>query len=226
MSGSMKRLIPLCLASTLALAACHAQVEGNGELGTEQRAVAPFDALEVGVGIEATITADAAGQAVTLSGDSNLLQYIQTVVEAGALKVRLHGIDRIDPIIPLRLAVQATALHRLRATEASILVVSGAGSDAADFSFEVEAAGRSNVHLAGPGGQRLLVKLAGVSGLDATGYPVDEANVLVVGGSLLSLRASGDPVGNASDHNSSVVITGGGTCAALALSSGATCQAH
>jgi hypothetical protein len=218
-------VLPLGLVATLALAACHGDVQGNGLLGSEQRGVDSFDQLEVGVGIEAAITANAASQLVTVSGDSNLLEYIQTVVQAGTLKVRLHNTDRIDPIIPLRLAVQATALHRVRAYEAAILEITGAGSSAAGFGFEVEASARSNVHLAGPGGHQLQVNLSGGAGLDASGYPVAEANLLLSGGSQLSLQSSGDPVGSAS-AGSSVVITGGGTCAALALSGNANCQAH
>jgi hypothetical protein len=221
----MKRLLPFALASTFALAACHTQVEGNGQLGIEQRPAGPFDEVEVEAGIEAAVTASAAAQALVLSGDSNLLQYIQTVVEGSALKVRLHGVDRIDPIIPLRLTVHATALHRLKAAEASILEVSGAGSDAPGFGFEVEASGRSNVHLAGPGGRRLQVNLSGGAGLDATGYPVAEVNLLVSGGSLLDLHTIADPAGSAS-AGSRVTVTGGGTCAALVLSGGAICQAH
>jgi hypothetical protein len=224
----MKRLPPLALGllATLALAACHAQVEGNGQAGTELRKVGPFDEIEVGVGIEAAVTANAAVQSLVVSGDSNLLQYIQTLVEGTALKVRLHGVDRIDPLIPLRLTAQATALHRLKATEASILEVSGAGSAAPGFSFEVEASGRSNVHLAGPGGHRLQVNLSGGAGLDATSYPVAEANLLVSGGSLLRLQTTGDPVGSVSDDGTSVVITGGGTCAALLLVGKAACKDH
>lgn len=221
----MQRLPLLALASTLALTACYAQVEGNGQPATEQRTVGAFDEVEVGVGIEAAVTANAAAQALSLSGDSNLLQYIQTVVEGTALKVRLRDVDRIEPIIPLRLTVQARTLHRLKASEASILEVSGAGSGAPGFSFEVEASGRSNVHLAGPGGQLLQVNLSGGAGLDAKGYPVAEANVLVSSGAQLELDATGDPVGGASDRGS-VVITGGGTCAALVLAGGATCKDH
>jgi hypothetical protein len=223
----MKRLPHLGLVITLALAlaACHGDVQGNGMPGSEQRNVGSFDQLEVGVGIEATVVAGAASQVVTLSGDSNLLEFIETVVEAGTLKVRLHHADRIDPIVPLRLTVRATALHRVRAYEASILEVSGAGSGAAGFSFEVEASALSNVHLAGPGGHQLQVNVSGGAGLDASGYPVAEANLLVSGGSKLSLQASSDPVGSAS-AGSSVVVTGGGSCAALALSGNATCQAH
>jgi hypothetical protein len=225
----MKRLTPLSLTlgllAMLVLAACHGDVQGNGLLGTEQRGVGAFDQLEVGVGIEAAVVAGAASQVVTVSGDSNLLEFIETVVQAGVLKVRLHHTDRVDPIIPLRLTVQATALHRVRAYEASILEISGAGSGAAGFSFEVEASARSSVHLAGPGGHQLQVNLSGGAGLDASGYPVAEANLLVSGGSQLSLQASGDTVGSAS-AGSSVVITGGGSCAALVLSGNATCQAH
>lgn len=222
----MNRRLRLSLISTLALAlaACNAQVQGNGQLAVESRTVAPFDQVDLSLGIEASVTANAASQALSLSGDSNLLQYVLTPVEAGVLKTRLNGVDSIDPINPLRLTAQAVALHRVKATEASIVDVKGAGSSAAGFSFEVEAAARSSVALAGSGGQHLEVRLSGASALDAWSYPVAGANVLLAGGSRLRVNTVSDVTGSAADK-SKVFVTGGGGCGGLVLSSGATCEA-
>jgi hypothetical protein len=219
----MTRLGRHLLLSTLALAACNSQVQGNGELGVEQRTVAPFDAVEISLGIEAAVTANAATQALSLSGDSNLLPYILTPVEAGLLRTVLHDIGGIDPINPLRLSAQAVTLHRVRAAEASIVDVNGAGSAAAGFAFTVEADGRSSVSLAGPGGHELVVKLSGGAALDAWSYPVASANLLLTGGSLLRLNCSGDPTGSAADK-SSVTVTGGGRCDGLTLTGEAKCE--
>ena len=59
---------------------------GNGELGEETRTVAPFDAVDISLGAEATVTANATAQRLTVSVDENLLQYILTPVEDGVLK--------------------------------------------------------------------------------------------------------------------------------------------
>jgi hypothetical protein len=219
----MNRLPRLLLVSTLALLACKAEVKGNGELGHEHRTVAPFDEVEISLGFEAAITANAAAQDLELSGDSNLLPFILTPVEAGVLETRLHLVASIDPINPLQLSARATALRRVKATEASIVEVTGAGSTDDGFSLVVEAAGQSNVHLAGPGGHRLQVILAGASALDASSYPVAVAEVQLTGLASLRVNSATDVTGSA--DRSTVVVTGGGGCAALRLTGGATCQA-
>jgi hypothetical protein len=211
------------LAASLALTACHPHLVGNGVLGEELRVVAPFDAVDVSLAIEATVTANAPSQRVTLSGDENLLPYVLTPVEAGVLKTRLHGTSGIDSVHPLRLTAQATALHAVRTSEAAIVDVKDAGSAAPGASFEVEASGASHVQLQGTGGPQLLVNLSGASTLDAWAYPVAGATVTVSGASTLRLHVSGDPVGTVSGA-SRVEITGDGTCAALTVSADSTCQ--
>ena len=221
----MNRLHRLGLVSTLALLACDPQVQGNGELALEHRSVAPFEEVEVSLGIEAALTANAAPQPIALSGDSNLLPFILTPVEVGVLKTRLRVISGIDPVNPLRLTAQGAALRRVKASEASIIDVKGAGSAAEGFTFEVVAEGQSSVLLAGPGGHRLQVKLSGASALDASSYPVAGADLLLTGGSSLQVSTGGALAGSAADR-SSVVVTGGGSCAGLVLSGAATCQAQ
>jgi hypothetical protein len=220
----MNRRLPRRLAASLALlwalAACEPHVSGNGELGEETRTVAPFDAVDISLGAEATVTANTSAQRLTISVDENLLQYVLTPVEAGVLEMRLNGITGIDSVHPLRLAVQAKALHAVRATEAAYVDVKGAGEPG--LAFEVEADGLSNVQLQGPGGDLLQVSLAGGSGLDAFAYPVAGANLVLAGGSTLRVNSASDPVGTVAEK-SHVAITGGGTCAALVVSGLSDC---
>jgi hypothetical protein len=213
-------LIPLSCA--LALAACNPHVSGDGVLGEETRTVAPFDEVEVSLGFEATVAANASAQKVTLSGDENLLQYLATPVEGTALKTRLNGIDSIDSVHPLRLTAQAKALHAVRASEAANVDVKGAGDSDSGFTFEVTATGLARVQLQGPGGERLQVALSGGSTLDAWSYPVAGANVAISGGSTLRVNASA--VAGTASQASHLEITGGGTCAAVTLSGGSTCK--
>lgn len=210
--------VPIALLA--ALAACNPHVSGNGELGEETRAVAPFDAVDISLGAEATVTANAAAQQLTVSVDENLLQYVLTPVEGGVLKTRLNGVDGIDSVHPLRLTIQATTLHAVRATEAARIDVKGAGQPG--LAFEVEAASLGNVQLQGPGGELLQARLTGGSGLDAFAYPVAGASVALSGGSSLRVNSRSDPVGTVTDR-SHVAITGGGTCAALARSADSDC---
>jgi hypothetical protein len=221
----MNRLLPIGLAAALALAGCHSQMVGNGVLGQQARVVAPFDAVDISLAIEATVTADAAAPAVTLSGDENLLQYVLTPVEAGVLSTRLHGTSGIEPVHPLRLAARTTSLHLVRASQAALVEVSGAGDPGPTFTFEVEASGASHVVLRGSGGHGLLVNLSGASTLDARSFAVAGASLAVGGASTLQLRSASDPSGVISGA-SRVELSGGATCAALTLSGGATCTAN
>lgn len=220
MNRHPRLLLAVALALFAALVACDPHVSGNGELGEETRTVAPFDAVDISLGAEATVTANATAQRLTVSVDENLLQYVLTPVEDGVLKTRLNGVNGIDSVHPLRLVAQAKALHAVRATEAANVDVKGAGDPG--LAFEVEAAGLSNVQLQGPGGDSLQVRLTGGSGLDAFAYPVAGASLALSGGSSVRINSQGDPVGTATER-SHVVITGGGTCAALVRSADSDC---
>ena len=221
----MNRLPRLHLVCALALVACTTHVTGNGVLGVEQRTVPPFDEVAITLGIEATVTAGAATQELTISGDENLLQYILTPVESGVLKTRLNGIDGIESVHPLRITAKVLELHAVHASGASRVDVKGAGSTEAGFTFEVGASEASGVQLQGPGGGQLLVVLSGGSALDAYACPVAGANVVLSGSSTLRINSAGEVAGSATGA-STVEITGGGTCAALVLSGSSTCQAH
>jgi hypothetical protein len=221
----MNRLLRISLVSSFALAlgACRPHVSGNGVLGEEQRPVAPFDGVDISLGAEATITANAPTQSVTISVDENLLEYILTPVEGGVLKMRLRGIEGIDSVHPLRIVAQAKVLDYVRATQASNVDVKGAGDPTPGFTFEVVADGLSYVTLMGPGGDQLQVSLSGGSRLDAWSYPVAGASVALTGGSRLRVHSASDVLGTVAD-TSSVEITGGGHCAALVITGSATCN--
>jgi hypothetical protein len=218
----MNNLLGFGLVASLALSACSPHVSGSGVLAEETRTVAPFDAVDISLAIEATVAANAEHQSVTISGDDNLLQFVLTPVEAGVLKTQLHGTPGIIPIHPMRITAQATALHAVRATQAANVAVTGAGDSHDGFVFEVEASGASHVQLQGPGGHQLQVNLAGASGLDAWSYPVAAASVVLSGASTLRVHSTSDVTGSASEA-SQVEITGGGSCAALVLSTAAVC---
>jgi hypothetical protein len=160
---------------------------------------------------------------VTLSGDENLLPYVLTPVESGVLVTRLHDIPGIASVHPLRLIAQVASLHAVRATEAAIVEVQGAGSTDPGFTFDVEAGGAGHVLLQGTGGHQLTVTLSGAAGLDASAYPVDTVAAALSGASTLKVHSGGDVVGTAAGA-SRVEISGGGTCARLVLDLSSTCR--
>ena len=85
----------LALASLLALLPRHAQawpwdgetIKGSGIAKTETRAVAGFH--EVSLGIDANVELRQGDtEAMTITGDDNIVPLVETVVEKGALKIR------------------------------------------------------------------------------------------------------------------------------------------
>ncbi|HEY6098390.1 MAG TPA: DUF2807 domain-containing protein, partial [Anaeromyxobacter sp.] len=74
-----------------ALAGCQPYVQGNGVYREERRNdLGAFTGVHLEDGIEATVTAGIAQQMVTVSGDANVLPYIETEVrtEAGRKVLR------------------------------------------------------------------------------------------------------------------------------------------
>jgi hypothetical protein len=81
----------------LAAVSC-SELEGSGEVVTETRTVSDFTALEANNGVTVTLTIDpqAAGEVdLTVTTDSNLMEYLTTRVSGGRLTVSVDRSDRV-----------------------------------------------------------------------------------------------------------------------------------
>lgn len=90
----MKKLITLSLI-LLASTQINAQwwgksVSGNGEMKTETRSVGEYDGISVSGFFNVTLVAGDEGE-LTLEGESNLLEYIETEVDGGTLKIKVQN---------------------------------------------------------------------------------------------------------------------------------------
>jgi hypothetical protein len=211
------RLLAPALLALASLAACDTFVAGNGVFREETRTVDPFDGIDVGYGIEATVTGGAATRSVVISGDENVIQYIATRVEGGVLTTRLEGTGDFTSVHPLRLVVSTPELVSVRAFGDARVDVTGASAPA----FRAAVTERSVVTLAGAGGASLEATLSGGARLDAHGYRVGGAQVTLTGASRAHVYSDGDVTGTA-EGQSVVEVEGGGACLVV-LTSGATC---
>jgi len=112
------------------------RVRGDGERATEVRAIDDFQAVRVASSIDVEVSVGAA-TGLEVSGDSNVLQYVETDVSGGVLGVRL---ERGSYALRERLVVRITtpSLERLeltgsgdtdvRALDGSTLTVVSSGS--------------------------------------------------------------------------------------------------
>lgn len=195
---------PLARAATLLLlavaSACSPEIQGSGVLREETRNLAAFAGVEVDDPIIVSI-AIGPEQRVRVSGDSNVVAELETTVRTDPVRqlpvLEVRVTDEFTVVHPLRLDVTIPELRLVRAEDAAIVDVSGAGG----ATLAVEASDGSVVRLAGPGGARLDVSLSGGEGqgarLDASAYPVSSATVALTGGARATVRASGEVTGTA-----------------------------
>jgi hypothetical protein len=198
------------LLAVLLLAGCDAYVEGNGKFRQETRSVAAFEAVRVQSGIAVDVLAGAAAQTLVVSGDENVLQYVETIVRDGVLTLRVT--ERFDSKNPLGAAISVPLLRSIAAVDRSTALAIGVdGVDA----LVVEAVDGATVELHGSGGTSLEARVLGgghgASRLRAGDYPVARANVQVLGGSTAVVDVAERVTGTAAGQNV-VTVEGGGAC--------------
>lgn len=216
--------LPLLLAT---LAGCAPYVEGNGvyaERTFDARDLPAFDRVDVdlppddqGEHVKASVFAAAAARQVVVSGDENVIGHVAVGVEAGRLHAAI-GLSSYRVVHPIQLRIQAPGLAAVEAAAQAEVAVQGAEGDA----FAVTAGDGAVVTLAGSGGARLTATLAGAARLDASGYPVDAAEVAISGGARATVWPAEPVTGTASGAGSMVLVKGGAACA-VSVSDGATC---
>jgi hypothetical protein len=199
-------------------------VQGNGVYGEENRTPSTtFTGVHAQGGVQATVTSGAARPKVIVSGDANLVPYIETrvVTEDGDRQV-LHV--RVDvpggswsSTIPPRVVVDLAELEYAHAAGDSHLSASGVATQ----HLSIEAHGKSDVLVMGPGGGRIQV-VASDAAVDAGAYPVSEgAQVELSSGARAELRSDG-PVAGAVRAGCRLENLGSGRCAAVLVPAGET----
>jgi hypothetical protein len=203
------------------LLGCDPYVQGNGVFREQSRNVGEFHGVSVVDGLVATVHAGAVARSVVVSGDENVLQYVETQVGAdGVLAVGMTNHVPYDSVNPVRVAIQAPAVDLVRALAGAAVI----GSDLGGESLTAEASDGGDVRIAGPGGALLRATLhggeRGGGHLDAREYAVQDAVVDLSGGARAELDVSGAITGTA--RGSTIENGGGGSCY-LELLDGATC---
>jgi hypothetical protein len=206
----MTKLTVLLIALTLGpVTGCESYVHGNGVFGEDTRSVPAFDGVSIGLGIVATVRAGATDRSVTLSGDENVLQYIETDVSDGVLKTSLSGIDGYDTVHQVQLVIATPELVYVKAWGDSN--VTATSIEAA--SFTAIASEGSSVTLASDSAVATTLALtgSGTSTISAVDYEALDATVILSGGSHAAVFVSGTVAGSLSE-GSTVAVYGGGSC--------------
>lgn len=200
-------------ATTLALAIvfitmCNAQkrIKGNGNIVTVERSTEDYDGISAGGFYDISLIDGEEGQLV-LTGEDNILDYIETEVKGGTLVIKSKDNKNLIPsqgktvsiIIPvdeidrIRLSGSGNFIgKKTLKTDDLDLQVSGAKNidlsvEAADISLATS--GSSNIRLAG-NGEELKIRSSGSSNVKAYGLEVDEAHLELSGSSDVELTVN------------------------------------
>jgi hypothetical protein len=220
-TGVVARRAAPALVALAFLLGCDPYVQGNGVFREETRNVGAFHGVSAADGLVATVRGGDTGWTVVVSGDENVLQYVQTRVTDGVLGVRMNEGVPYDSVNPVRVAITAPALGLLRAIDSAAVIA----SELAGESLLVEGADGGDLRIAGAGGRLLHVTLAGGekggARLDARDYPVTDAVVELSADARVQL-AAGAGISGTARGESVIQNSGAGLCSVVLLEN-ATC---
>lgn len=159
-------------------------VKGSGNVVSEKRALADFNAIEVGGVFDVEVVAQKEFS-VEVEADDNLLQYIRTEVNGGTLEIRTK--KRISPKSKIRVRVSAPNIESLHTSGASKLSLANVKNDL----LKVDASGASKIKIDGET-RNLEVELSGASRLNAENLKAENVSVDGSGASSAAVNVSGD----------------------------------
>jgi hypothetical protein len=183
------------LAATAVVSIAADTVSGNGTLRRQDRPLAAFTGVELGVPAEVEVRLGSP-QSVSIETDENLLALIETRIEDGTLKIQpvRRGLKlktrqlRIVVTAPeiRALAIGGSGVMRAERLQAATISLDIAGSGTIDVkqlqadSLELEIGGSGSVRLAGTAG-RFELEIAGAGEVDAARLKSDQVVVSVAG---------------------------------------------
>jgi hypothetical protein len=144
---SNTRVFALLFIFSLFAMSCNAQygtrIKGNGKLVTQNRSVGNFDELSAGGSFEITLVNGKEGE-MTITADENLMEYIETEVDGGILKIRWKKNYNIS--------TSNTTEIKLAVEQISGVTLSGSGGIESEKqlvseNFQVTVSGSSDVDL-------------------------------------------------------------------------------
>jgi hypothetical protein len=160
-------------------AAC-TRVQGSGIAVEDKRDVPTFFEVEArdSASVVLTVQPSSAGTPtsveVTVSGDDNIVPYVETAVVGGVLQVGFRDNMLLDTSVPLRVTATVPKLLASRSWDSANVKVSGLQNE----SFSVEAADSSDVELSGKTG---ALTIASADSADINARNLEAGDVTVRG---------------------------------------------
>lgn len=181
------------------------RVRGNGNQQTEQRNVSSFEGV-VSHGAFDIVVIAGETNAVQIQGDENLLEYIETEVDGGNLKISTRRGYNLRPRTDMKITVTAPVFNELsshgsgsikgenmlKATENAKLHLSGSGDITVEIeapSVDAEIAGSGNISVKGSARQ-FSGTIHGSGNIRAGAMNAEEGKVEIAGSGDVEVSAS------------------------------------
>jgi hypothetical protein len=173
----------LAAVAALSMSACQA-IQGNGVAASEDRLVAPFDAVLVSGNIPAQVSMGPTHVAV--SGDENLLRYVVTDVSHDRLSIYSQAAYQLWPRIDLLTIVSTPMVSALDVTGSADALATGLDCDMLSSTVS----GSGPLTLSGKAGSVELV-ITGSGSVDARDLHATNVDVTVTGSGSVDVCATG-----------------------------------
>ena len=154
-------------------------IKGSGTSASEVRTIDGFESIDVGGVFHVDITAGKDFE-IEVVGDDNLLQYVETSVESGVLKISTS--ERIKSHGPINIRISAPNIEELNASGACKVNLSGIKNS----SLTIDTSGASKINLTGETSS-LTIDVSGASAIDAQGLKAENATVDASGASRVEV---------------------------------------
>jgi len=169
-------------------------VQGSGVPAAQTRTLPAFTAVDL-AGANNVIVHVGGTQAVTVHGDDNLIPYVTTTVQNGALAIKQSR--SFSTTSPMRVDVTVPALDAVTLSGAGVLTVDGVEAD----HFTVRMPGSGVLTVTGTT-TTLDATLSGTGDVRLDGLPAHDATATVSGSGRLQVDAS---------HSLDATVSGTGT---------------
>ncbi len=155
----------IALIMTMVTCALFDTIDGSGNIVTEVHDLSGFDAVKAGGASDVEITLGDYWH-VELITDDNLHEYMELLIENGALRIKTREMVNLRPTRKLLVRVVTPALNEIVASGASTIIVE---SEIVQSDLSVRASGSSDVHLQ-VNLDKLTVRCSGSSDVHISGY--------------------------------------------------------
>lgn len=202
-----KLLLILCLmVATKSFAGWHV-IKGNGVAKTETREVSDFTILGSGGPIEVKISFGLS-KTISVSGDENILPYIETYVKDNALNIKVKDGNTVKSETPIRVEVSMTVIDGLaqsgsgkingkgdfKSDKATSFALSGSGVINLSFGkfsgLEINTSGSGKIELEGEIDSDINIAQSGSGSVDCSKVEAENVEAKISGSGNLKVNAS------------------------------------